>query len=624
MPSATSCFNGALFRKNLQRFWPLWFGYTLVWLMLLPLPLLRALTDRREPASAQDVAYALLTRGAYGGLFMAFVFGIFFAMALFSYLTNSRATQGFHAMPVRRETLYLTNLLTGLVCMISSIVLAFALAGVTAACFGALKLAALGKGLLAAMLAVVFFFSFGAFCMMFTGQLLAAPVFYGILSILAAGVEYLVRVFAGNFLYGYSDFVAPTTLTFLSPIWKLATSLSVRSVPIDDVAVYAASGEYTILSFSLLWIYAAVGVIFAALGLLVYRRRASEASGSIVTVPWARPIFKYGVAVCCALSLGQLIYFLLFGIHLSSGQYSLPGTIVCMLLSGLLGYFAAEMLLHKRFRVLRTGWAGALVFSAVLVCFGVAMSLDLTGYEGYTPASDEVQAATIYLSASGDYLSATLDEPESIECALRAHQALIADKDRQISNSGEYSSVDDGSAYLYFTVTYTLTDGRIVRRSYDDCRVFSSELGQEGSVAQTMTALLNCPEAAQERALGELNEDGDFHLTGGYYEVVTDGAYGEDSGELTAAQADTLRAALRRDYEAGHASNASLFEDTRYGNPFRVELELWYTAPEDDRPVNGSGRGTRSFYTVVTPGMTCTLEALAEMGVETSAFPAAF
>ena len=30
MQSATSFFDRALFRRDLQRFWPLWFGYTLL------------------------------------------------------------------------------------------------------------------------------------------------------------------------------------------------------------------------------------------------------------------------------------------------------------------------------------------------------------------------------------------------------------------------------------------------------------------------------------------------------------------------------------------------------------------------------------------------------------------
>lgn len=633
MQSATSFFNRALFRKNLQRFWPLWLGYVLIWLLLLPLPLLNELADYHGVPTVADASYYLLQIGAYGGLVMGAVFGIFFAMAMFAYLTNPRATQGFHSMPVRRETLYATNYLTGLVCMVSALVLAFALAGITAACFGALDLTALGTALLAAVLSVLFFYSFGVFCMMFTGQILAAPVFYGILNVLAAGMEWLVRTFAGNFLYGYSGYSAPETFAFLSPAWELVCVLDVSNVArvdrilSDGTYQVIRGGEYMLSGLGVLGIYAAVGIVLAVLGLLIYRRRASEATGSIVTVAWARPIFKYGVAVCSAFSLGQLIYFLVFGLNLHNGQYSLPGTIACMLFTGLLGYFAAEMLRHKSFRVWRTGRVGALVFSAVLVCFGVAMSLDLTGYEGYTPDAEEVEFVSVYLSSNGDYLSCKLDEPESIERTLAAHRAMIADKARQLSYSRTtYETPADApvDSYLYFTVTYALTDGRVVRRSYVDCRAFSRELNEPGSVAQTMTALLNCPEAALDRVLGELADDkSNAYLTGGYYDVVSDGAYGEDDGELTSAQANTLVSALRRDYEAGHASNASLFEDTLYSGSFYVELELWYSVRVDEKPtrqpIDTTSSSSGSVCAIVTPEMTCTLEALAGMGIETRA-----
>ncbi len=491
MQSATSFFNRALFRKNLQRFWPLWLGYVLIWLLLLPLPLLNELADYHGVPTVADVSYYLLQIGAYGGLVMGAVFGIFFAMAMFAYLTNPRATQGFHSMPVRRETLYATNYLTGLVCMVSALVLAFALAGITAACFGALNLTALGTALLAAVLSVLFFYSFGVFCMMFTGQILAAPVFYGILNVLAVGMEWLVRTFAGNFLYGYSGYSAPETFAFLSPAWELVCVLDVSNVArvdrilSDGTHQVIRGGEYMLSGLGVLGIYAAVGIVLAVLGLLVYRRRASEATGSIVTVAWAR----------------QLSY-------------------------------------------------------------------ARTTYE--TPADAPVDS------------------------------------------------------YLYFTVTYALTDGRVVRRSYVDCRAFSRELNEPGSVAQTMTALLNCPEAALDRVLGELADDkSNAYLTGGYYDVVSDGAYGEDDGELTSAQANTLVSALRRDYEAGHASNASLFEDTLYSGSFYVELELWYSIRVDEKPtrqpIDTTSNSSGSVCAIVTPEMTCTLEALAGMGIETPA-----
>ena len=628
MQSATSYFNRALFRKDIQRFWPLWAGYTLIWLLLLPLPLLTELADAIKP-DEPDISRFLLSIGAYGGLAMAAVFGIFFAMALFSYLTNPRATQGFHSMPARRETLYVTNYLTGLAGMVSSLVLTFALAGVTAACFGVLDAAKLGTALLAAVLAVLFFYSFAVLCMMFTGQILAAPVFYGILNVLAAGLEYLVRNFAGNFLYGYSGYAAPETFSFLSPVYMLLRTLNVTTGEYvwngDWSYAYTAARPLKLEGLWLLGVYAAVGLVVALLGLLVYRRRASEATGSIVTVPWMRPVFKYGVAVCAAFSLGQLIYLLVFGLNLYNGQYSLAGTIGCMLFTGLLGYFAAEMLLQKSFRVWRTGRAGALVFSAVLVCFGFSMSLDLTGYESYTPDAEEVASVSVYISANGGHLACALDEPESIERTLAAHRAMIADKDRQLSyarTTYEEPADPPYDSYLYFTVTYTLTDGRVVRRSYDDCRAFSAELNESGSVAQTMTALLNCPEAALNRVLGQLaDEKTDTYLTGGYYDVVRNDAYGEDYGELTAAQANVLKAALLRDYEAGNAAHASLFENTRYGGSFYVELELWYGIRENeepsDRPIDTTSSGSVSV--VVTPDMAYTLRALADMGIETSA-----
>ena len=37
MASGTSCFNSALYRKTLGRFWPLWTLWGVLWLLLLPL-----------------------------------------------------------------------------------------------------------------------------------------------------------------------------------------------------------------------------------------------------------------------------------------------------------------------------------------------------------------------------------------------------------------------------------------------------------------------------------------------------------------------------------------------------------------------------------------------------------
>lgn len=68
MQSATSFFNRALFRKNLQRFWPLWLGYVLIWLLLLPLPLLNELADYHGVPTVADASYTCCRSAPTAGL----------------------------------------------------------------------------------------------------------------------------------------------------------------------------------------------------------------------------------------------------------------------------------------------------------------------------------------------------------------------------------------------------------------------------------------------------------------------------------------------------------------------------------------------------------------------------
>lgn len=108
MRSATSFFDKTLFRSQLKHTWPLWLGYTALWLFLVPVMLFSELSAYQGGYSAADASYLLLNTGVRGGIFISFFFGLFFAMLAFSHLTQSRATNGFHALPVRRETIFLT------------------------------------------------------------------------------------------------------------------------------------------------------------------------------------------------------------------------------------------------------------------------------------------------------------------------------------------------------------------------------------------------------------------------------------------------------------------------------------------------------------------------------------
>ena len=614
MRSVTSYFNRELLRGALQRTWPLWAAYTLIWLLLLPVTIFIRLSDRHIVYSRPTLSYELLSTGLPTGVMMAAVFGIFFAMAMFAYLTNPRATNGMHAMPIRREGLFLTHYLAGLFCQVVTLLVSFALAALVTAAFGVFDGYAVGMGLLLCVLLVLFFYSFGVLCMVCVGQILAGAVFYGILNFLFVGMEALLRSFAGNFLYGYDGRSSAFSTAPLSPPVEIASSLSVSYVydGIDPIGV-------RVFHLGTFAAYAAAGLVLAALALLLYRKRRSEMTGNTVAIGWLRPVFKYGVALCSAFSLGQLLSYFVF--ELTDSTYTagaLIGTIACMIFAGLIGYYAAEMLLKKSFRVFKTSWKGALATSAVLILIGLSFPLDLTGYQSRVPEQSDIVSATVDLYGGNVSGSFNLSGQESIALLRDAHCAVITDKARQTEYNRRYVPFNGDTCTL--RITYELADGTELFRSYD-LSTDEALLSDPSSPESALTKLANCTEITRARVLGGWVPDHleELRITGGYLNCsyYSDGKYSHnEEAELNAAQANSAFTALMQDCDAGSFESADLFAAEEEDCEYYLSLELWYFDPSDSEARASATKHTGeelyngSFYLRVTPDMVSTLRAL--------------
>ena len=328
---------------------------------------------------------------------------------------------------------------------------------------------------------------------------MALPVFYGILNFLVKGLSVLFEALAEAFLFGYysSDWVG-TLANWFTPVVKLCTQVGPNY---DDWN----RGAGPLRGFSYILLYAVVGVVFSLLALAVYRRRRLESAGDIVAVSWVRPIFKYGVAFCSAIFLGVYGHAFLFG----SLPDNLASLVLFLVLFGLVGYFAAEMLLHKSFRVFRRSWKGAAVFTlALLVCCG-GLQFDLFGFERWVPQADEIQSVTLRNVGSspldtGNYASFTLDDPEDIAAAVALHAAIVdhrAELDGMSSSFSyqyewdEETQMDCETAGLTsFRLAYTTRSGREITRQYE-IPVTGDLLAQPDSPAARLDALLNRPSA---------------------------------------------------------------------------------------------------------------------------------
>ena len=617
MRSAKSCFSPTLFRKNLVRFWPIWGLYLFIWLLVLPLGILN--TFRNWDGYNDMYALSTLSLGAVGAL----CFGILAAMAVFSYLYNNRSVQLIHALPVTREGLFVTNYLSGLLFLLVPNVIVFVLSLLAG---GAAAPRTLVLWLVAQSLMCLFFYSFAVFCAMFTGNLLALPVFYGILNFLVIALSYVLDYLMGQFLFGYAgSYGGDELVEWFTPIMRIGRQLSHERRVINGVETSVLLGLPTLLAYGL------VALVLTGIALVLYRRRALETAGDLVSVAWVRPIFKYGVAFCAAVTLGSFLY-TEFRSLLPPGRWVI---LLPLIFAGLIGYFAAEMLLKKRFKVFTTAWKGSVAFSLALLTLFVVGNNDLVGFNR-APARSSVVSVQIdgpytapYDGGNGGTIRLT--RPEDIDAALALHQAITVNRaaiERESEDfRGAYGSrlqtepLSGGRQLEVETfstssvdITYELSSGKMIRRSYQ--LPFRAErLTGDNTVERHLTELLNRPHLLEQRYWEDLPDD--LRLVD-----VSMNAYPSVSGrEGTVslgndAQREALLAAVKADMAAGRIGTRYLMETAeRYTNCYYNDLRFTFlNPPVSNSPGDSTKRENYEVTVTLQTTATETLKVLAELG----------
>ncbi len=569
-------FSLTLLRKNMGRFWPLWALYALCLFFSLPMRIIDlnargVLTYDETLFSSFDMVERAIervrwqleschTNAAIWAVAFGACFGLALAMCLFSYLMNHRSCQLLHALPLRREGIFITNYVTALGFFAIPQLLCFLLSLALEGPAGMLGLSALGllRWLGVSLLSGMFFFSLATFCAMFTGHILALPVFYGILNVLVTGVGYLVDSALDQLLVGYTFGTVSTQPFFgwCTPAYHI----------IANVGRWDLWGFLTILGYTLL-----VGGALTGAALWVYRARKLERAGDIVTVGWVRPIFRYGVGVCTGMLLGLMLYAEFFG---RSGEWTY---IALTVVFAVVGAFVGQMFLQKTVRVLRSGWKGSLALGLVALVLLSGARLDLFGYQHWTPDPAQVERVAIRGVSStphdgGNFLNYTTDDPEEIAAVVAIHAAMVKDIDT-LEYQGDVYPVTAPSAVAYpeggsavdteevdpslkiqtlttntVTLTYEMKDGRKVERQYRRATFRASDLSDPASYAALLQAFIDRP-TVQTASYCEwtLNEGETAQPTSAY--VYVSGK--ETEYELDYDQTQRLWAAFTGDLQAG-------------------------------------------------------------------------
>lgn len=564
MRSATSCFNKTIIRTDVKRFWPLLFLYTGIWTVMLPVYQWVEL-DYGYRAHPGDYLYDVLT----GSLVMALIFGCLFAVAVFSYLMNSRSVGLMHSLPVSRGTQFNSHV-AAVMGMLTAGKLAVAVLTVLVQMIhGDVAFRAIGMWLLVTTLVEFFFFALATLCCMVTGWLLAAPVLYGVANALAVGITLLLNVLGELFYFGYAQSRGYSAVTsWLTPAYSLAQVLGGTRVyeTIDDVVAYPVPESYigavvdTVPqpktlnpeATGVLAVYTVVAVVMMVASYFLYRRRASESAGDPVAFGWARPIFRYGVSLCGGLTLGLGLYMV---VAINRDTVSLPILIICFVLAGVLCYFAVEMVIRKSFRLFGKGWLGSIAVAVMLTLVCIGAEMDITGYETRLPERDRIESVEVVIYME-DINAYGCVEEETIQAILALHEIVAAEGEEPTGNDGYYN----------IGIEYDLSDGRTMRRYYN---LSLPKVKENEDMKAALDRVVNCREVRYFNTLRSYQADPDLKLRGGYI----NGRWDDYNRQLTAEEATRIYRAVLADLENGAGGHEILSPDGRPQCAVYIELE---------------------------------------------------
>ena len=423
MKSRTSFFNATILKKNITRFAPAWGLYSLGLLMITVI--MADSSNFARNLGDSLVAFALIN-SLYAPLCALLVFGDLF---------NSRMCNALHAMPMRRESWFATNVLSGLLfSLVPNALMALISCLLVDGMFVIPLLFWLGT-----TMQYLFFFGIAVLAVFCVGNRFAMALVYIIINSFSLILYWLIDSMYSTALYGV--IILDDYFQLLSPLSKMIGDFEYLTVSNWGTWNFEAGWGYTAIC-------AGFGIVSLALALHAYRRRNLECAGDFIAIPWLAPIFLVLYTLCCGACCHGF-----FSLFIEEESYFF------LILGFIIGFFTGKMLLERTVRVFRKKtFLGFIIFILAFVISFLAVLFDLFGIVHWVPDADQVKGVNI---SNGTYYYTSynidlLTEPQQIEDILEIHQYGIEHR----------TEADDNQAGMRVYITYVMADGTYRQRVY--------------------------------------------------------------------------------------------------------------------------------------------------------------
>jgi ABC-2 type transport system permease protein len=326
------------------------------------------------------------------------------AVFLYRFLHVKAAADLMHSLPLKREKIHQFYTLTGFAYLILPVILIALISIVIHTVYDLnlyFQLADIWRWTGTVILFNAVLYIAGVFVAMVTGLSVVHGVLTYIMLLFPAGFTLLIIYNLGLMLYGFpSDYYQVRNIEILSPITHLSLMESQN------------------LSLKGILIYSLILISFYILSLILYKKRKIEAASEAIAFFSLKVIFKYGVAFCMML---------LGGMYFDAMQNKFGWMLFGYAAGGTIGYFSAEMVLQKTWRVFGN-IRGLGSFGAAVVIF-VLIIQAFAPYEKKVPELDQIKSVTytnmFYSGIDEDQAAKPLKELENIKAVRNLHADII-------------------------------------------------------------------------------------------------------------------------------------------------------------------------------------------------------
>ncbi|HYK74484.1 MAG TPA: ABC transporter permease, partial [Pseudoneobacillus sp.] len=370
MPLKTLSFNQGVLFQNIRSL--SWIGmiYFLVLLFLLPLQFVLAYNNERYQYNYnfKDNLFAMMEPIQ---IFVIFIIPVLLAVLLFRYLHIKGSADFFHSLPIKREVMYVQHVIFGLFTLTIPVLvigIILTLFYDSLHVFNTISVPEIWNWVGVTVLFNYFVFFTSAFVAMVTGISAVHAIISYILFVLPVGVYVFSVLNLEYFLFGFSSqYYINTNIERLVPFVRAA-----------DFSRIPLTGKEALA-------YATITIVLAILALVIYKIRRIESAQQAIAFQNLQPFFKYGVAFCCLL---------MGGFYFGESQDQIEWVLFGMIAASVIGFFAAEMVLQKTWRVFKE-WKRFVYFLTGIALLGFLFHLSSEKYEQNLP--DLADVNRVYL-----------------------------------------------------------------------------------------------------------------------------------------------------------------------------------------------------------------------------------